>query len=459
MPVQTELSRVIEQVSREKGIPRDVVVDAVEQAVLSAARRNFAPSVRLEAKYNPEIGEVELFRALTVVDRVKDDEAEISLEEVRTKHDPEAQLGDEILEKLDQRHSRIAAQAARQNLVQRLREAERTLIYNEFKNRKGELTQLGTVQKVEKRDIIVNLGRTEAILPEKEQIPRERYRQGEHIRAYILDVELSGSRGPRIVLSRTHPGFLIKLFEHEVPEIFGGIVQIKGAAREPGVRAKIAVTSKDPDVDPVGACVGPRGTRVQAVVQELRGEKIDIVPWNPDPAEFVCRALAPAKVSRIIIDEDERKMEVIVPDDQLSLAIGRRGQNVRLASRLTGFDLTVKSGSEVAKEQQDARIALSQIPGVDEALADQLYEVGVKTPDELADAEVDTLTEIEGLSRARSASLIEAARRFVAGRPSRTAESESEEAVSQPAADNERTGSPLASEQIRENLSGEAPES
>lgn len=409
----TELSRVIEQVSREKGIDRDQVIEAVEQAVLSAARRILPPSFRLEAKYNPEIGEVELFRTLTVVERVKDAEAEISLQEARQKYDEEAQLGDEILEKLDQQHSRIAAQAARQNLQQRLRDAERALIFNEFKTRKGEITQWGTVQRFERRDIIVNLGRTEAVLPEKEQIPRERYRQGDRIRAYILDVEMSASRGPRIVLSRTHPGFLIKLFEHEVPEIHQGIVEVRGAAREPGVRAKIAVTSKDPDVDPVGACVGPRGTRVQAVVQELRGEKIDIVHWSSDTAEFVCRALAPAKVSRIIIDDEERKMEIIVPDDQLSLAIGRRGQNVRLASRLTGFDLTVKSESEVAKEQQDARASLMQLPEITESLADQLYEGGIRSLKELAAANAEDVAEAAELSASKAANLIEAARRFL----------------------------------------------
>ncbi|GIW45719.1 MAG: transcription termination/antitermination protein NusA [Candidatus Binatia bacterium] len=413
MPVQTELSRIIEQVSREKGIDRAEVIEAVEQALLSAARRELKGSLRLEAKYNPEIGDVELFRALTVVKEVKDPDTEISLEEARARYDAEAQLGDEILEKLDQQLTRIAAQAARQNLQQRLREAERAIIYNEFKNRKGEITQLGTVQRVDRRDIIVNLGRTEAILPEKEQIPRERYRQGDRIRAYILDVEMSQGRGPRIVLSRTHPGFLIKLFEHEVPEIAEGIIEVKGAAREPGVRAKIAVVSKDPDVDPVGACVGPRGARVQAVTQELRGEKIDIVTWSPDPAEFVCQALSPAKVSRIIIDDDERKMEIIVPDDQLSLAIGRRGQNVRLASRLTGFDLTVKSESEVAKEQHDAQVALMQLPGVDESLADRLFEAGIKSVEDLAQADVQDLADETELDIARIRNLVDAARRFL----------------------------------------------
>jgi N utilization substance protein A len=246
--------------------------------------------MRIEAQFNPEIGEVELFKILTVVLEVTNAELEISLEDARKNLDPEAQVGDELLEKLAQSYGRIAAQAAKQNLIQRLRDAERDIIYNEFKDRKGELTHSGIVQRFEKKNIIVNLGRTDAILPEKEQIPRERYRQGDRIRAFIVDVEMGG-KGPQIVLSRTHPGFLIKLFEQEVPEIYEGIVEVKGAAREPGGRAKIAVVSHDSDVDPVGACVGSEGTRVQSVVQELRGEKIDIVHWTPDPGEFVVRAM------------------------------------------------------------------------------------------------------------------------------------------------------------------------
>ena len=270
---------------------------------------------------------------------MQDAENEVTLAEARRSIDPEAEVGDELLAKLPpEKFGRIAAQAAKQNIIQRVRDAERDSIFKEFKTRKGELAT-GTVQRFEKKNIIVNLGRADAILPEKEQIPRERYRQGDRIRAYIVDVELS-SRGPQIILSRTHPGLLIELFRQEVPEIYEGIVEVKGAAREPGGRAKFAVTSHDRDVDPVGACVGMRGTRVQAVVQELRNEKIDIVEWTADPAEYVCRALAPAKVSRIILDEDEHAMEVIVPDDQLSLAIGKKGQNVRLASRLTAGSST-----------------------------------------------------------------------------------------------------------------------
>ena len=426
--MQPELSRVIEQVSKEKGIDRAIVVSAIENAMLSAAKKIVGPTIHLEAKFNPEVGEVELFKILTVVEEVTDPETQITPEDARANLDPDAEIGDELLEKLDQSYGRIAAQAAKQSLIQRLRDAERDIIYNEFKDRKGELTHSGIVQRFEKKNIIVNLGRTDAILPEKEQIPRERYRQGDRIRAYILEVEMT-SKGPQIVLSRTHPGFLMKLFEQEVPEVYEGIVEIKGAAREPGGRAKIAVVSNDPDVDPVGACVGMKGTRVQAVVQELRGEKIDIVHWTPDPAEFVCRALAPAKVAKIIMDEDERSMEVIVPDDQLSLAIGRKGQNVRLASRLSGFKLDVRSESEADEEARQARASLTSVPGIGDVAAELLYQNGFKSAEEVAQADEQTLAEIEGLGPEKVASILKAARAYV-----ETKQREAEEAAAVAAA-------------------------
>ena len=352
--MQQDLNRVIEQVSKEKGIDKAILISALENAMVSAAKKKFGHLRKIEAQFNPEIGEVELFEAKTVVQDIQDEATEITLQDAKDNLDPDAEIGDELLCKLDSSlFGRIAAQAAKQNIVQRLRDAEREIIYNEFKGREGQLVN-GIVQRFEKRNIIVNLGRTDAILPEKEQVPRERYRQGDRIRAYIVSVEIT-SRGPQIVLSRTHPGMLIQLFAQEVPEIYEGIVEVKGAAREPGGRAKIAVVSHDPDVDPVGACVGMKGTRVQAVVQELRGEKIDIVHWLPDQAEFVCRALAPAKVSKILIDDEDHTMEVIVPDDQLSLAIGKKGQNVRLASRLTAWRIDVRSEAEAEEETRRAR--------------------------------------------------------------------------------------------------------
>jgi transcription termination/antitermination protein NusA len=410
--MQQELARVIEQVSKEKGIDRSIVVQAVENAMLSAAKKVIGGDMRIEAQYNPEIGEVELFKILTVVEQVTNTELEIALADARQNLDPEAQLGDELLEKLAQSYGRIAAQAAKQNLIQRLRDAERDIIYNEFKDRKGELTHSGIVQRFEKKNIIVNLGRTDAILPEKEQIPRERYRQGDRIRAFILDVEMGG-KGPQIVLSRTHPGFLIKLFEQEVPEIYESIVEVKGAAREPGGRAKIAVVSHDQDVDPVGACVGMKGTRVQSVVQELRGEKIDIVHWTPDPAEFVVRAMAPSRVAKIVMDEDAHSMEVVVPDDQLSLAIGKKGQNVRLASRLTGWNLEVRSESEAEDESRRARLSLSAIPGVGDVTAELLFQHGFKSAEEVAQADEAALAEVDGIPEEKIPAVLAAARSHV----------------------------------------------
>jgi N utilization substance protein A len=412
--MQPDLNRVIEQVSKEKGMDRSVIIEALESAMLSAARRTFSQK-RIEAKFNPDLGEVELFEIKTVVDTVTNPETEVDLATARSTLDPEAQVGDELLSKLPATaFGRIAAQVAKQSVIQKVREAERELIYNEFKNRKGELFS-GIVQRVEKRNIIVNLGRTDAVLPEKEQIPWERYRQGDRIRAYILDVEMS-HKGPQIILSRTHPGFLIKLFEQEAPEVYEGIIEIKSAAREPGSRAKIAVHSTDPDVDPVGACVGVKGTRVQAVVQELRGERVDIVPWTPDPAEYVCRALLPAKVSKIILDEEEHAMEVIVPDDQLSLAIGKKGQNVRLASRLTGWRLDVRSESEVELEHSRTLESLMAVSGIGDVTAELLYQNGFKSAEEVAEADLDALLEVEGLGQEKAAAVLQAAREYIAAK-------------------------------------------
>ena len=406
--MQSDLNRVIEQVSKEKGMDRSVIVEALESAMLSAAKRTFGQK-RIEAKFNPDIGEVELFEIKTVVETVANPETEIDLTSARKTIDPEAEIDDELLSKLPAAaFGRIAAQVAKQSVIQKVREAERELIYNEFKNRKGELFS-GIVQRVEKKNLIVNLGRTDAILPEKEQIPWERYRQGDRIRAYILDVEMT-HKGPQIILSRTHPGFLIKLFEQEAPEVYEGIVEIKAAAREPGSRAKIAVHSTDPDVDPVGACVGMKGTRVQAVVQELRGERVDIVPWTPDTAEYVCRALQPAKVSKIIMDEDEHAMEVIVPDDQLSLAIGKKGQNVRLASRLTGWKLDVRSEAEVEVEHVRSLAQLTAVSGISNMTAELLYQNGFKSLTDIAAADLDALLDVEGIGPDKAAAILQAVR-------------------------------------------------
>ncbi len=441
--MRQDLNRVIEQVSKEKGIDKTILIDALENAMVSAARKTFGHQRKIEAKFNPELGEVEIFEAKLVVEEVNDPNVEIALGEARENLDPEAEIGDELLSKLDSSSfGRIAAQAAKQNIVQRVRDAEREIIYNEFKGREGQLVN-GIVQRFEKRNIIVNLGRTDAILPEKEQVPRERYRQSDRIRAYIVSVEMTG-RGPQIVLSRTHPGMLVKLFEQEVPEIYEGIVEVKGATREPGGRAKIAVISNDSDVDPVGACVGMKGTRVQAVVQELRGEKIDIVHWTADQTDYVCRALAPAKVSKIIIDDEGHDMEVIVPDDQLSLAIGRKGQNVRLASRLTGWRIDVRGESEADEEARRARSSLGAIPGVNDMVAELLYQDGFKSAEELAEAELEAILAIEGIGPEKAEAIYGSSREHVAEKRRKEEEEKRRKEEEEKAASQAGTESPEA---------------
>ena len=380
-----ELGRVIEQVSQEKGLDRALVVEAVEDAMKSAARKTYGATLNLEAKFDPESGAVDVYRIQTVVAEILDPINEVSVEQARADMDPEAEIGDEILLEVDTApFGRIAAQAAKQNIVQKVRDYERAMIYDEFKELKDTI-QSGVVMRFERRNIIVQIRpNVDAVLPEREQIPRERYRQGDRLRALITDVSET-ARGPQIILSRTSPELVRKLFGQEVPEVYEGIVEIKKVVREPGGRAKIAVVSNDSDVDPVGACVGMRGSRVQAVVQELRGERIDIVPWTPDETDFVCRALSPAKVSRIVIDEDAHAMEVIVPEDQLSLAIGRKGQNVRLAGKISGWKLDVHSEAEYEKRQRESRRSLQRIEGLGDVFAELLLADGYKSAAELSE--------------------------------------------------------------------------
>jgi N utilization substance protein A len=338
------LKREIEQIARDKGIDRKVIVAALEEAMRQAARKKYGAEREIEARFNEETGEIELFEFRIVVQEVTDGEAHLELEKARHL-DPDVEVGDEIGVKLDtEGFGRILAQTAKQVIIQRVRDAEREIVYEEYKDRKSEIVN-GIVRRFEKGSIVVDLGRAEAVLPPKEQVPRESYRPGDRIRAFVLDVTRA-TKGPQIILSRGCMEMLTKLFAQEVPEMYEGIVRIESSAREPGVRSKVAVVSRDSDVDPVGACVGMKGSRVQAVVQELRGERIDIVPWSPDPARYVCSALSPAQVSKVIIDEAERSMDVIVPDDQLSLAIGRKGQNVRLAVQLTGWRHHLAGGPE-----------------------------------------------------------------------------------------------------------------
>lgn len=340
----SELEKIIEEIRKEKGIDKDTLIHALETALVKAAKNKYGLGLEIEAQYNEELGEIELFQFKSVVDKVRNRATEIVLRDA-LENDPEAQIGDEIGVKMDtSQFGRIAAQTARQVITQNIRDAERENVYNEYKDKKGELVT-GYFQRVEKGDVIVILGKYEAVLPHEEQIPGEKFSMRDRVKGYLLDVK-KHAKGPQIVISRTHPGFLLKLFELEVPEITEGIVKIHNAAREPGIRAKISVESFDSRVDPVGACVGNRGARVQNIVGELHGERIDIIPWTSDPVEFVRMALAPAEVSEIIVDEESNAMEIIVDESQFSLAIGRKGQNVRLASKLTGWKIDIRNRAD-----------------------------------------------------------------------------------------------------------------
>lgn len=406
-----DVKRVIEEVSRNKGIDREILIQALEEALRSAARKKFGSKIDIEVQYSEESGEIEVFQFKDVMEEITEPDLQIGFEEARVL-DPNCEIGDSIGTKMDtSTFGRIAAQSAKQVIIQKMKDAERDAVYSSFISRKGEIIN-GIVQRVDRGDIIVNLGQTEGVLPTRDQIPKETYRRGDRLRAYILDV-LHDTRGPQIVLSRTHADFLINLFKTEVPEISEGIVKIMGASREPGSRAKISVASNDSDIDPVGACVGMKGSRVQAVVQELRGEKIDIISWHVDAAKFVCSALAPADISRVIIDEANRSMEVIVPDDSLSVAIGKRGQNVRLASRLTGWHLDVTSESRYSQAMKDGYDSLIALPGIGVSSADALYEKGFFSVEELSQSTVEDLIQIRGIAEDKAKKLIETAKETV----------------------------------------------
>jgi N utilization substance protein A len=410
MSSKFDLNAILSQMGRDKGIDKQVLIEAVESAMLSAARKHYGHNLNLEAKFNPETGEIEVVQFKVVVEVVDDSDTQVSLDEAR-RGDPEAMVGEELGRKLDTEVlGRIAAQTAKQVIMQKVRDAERGVIYEEYKDSKGELMN-GIVLRVERGNIIVNLGRTEAILPKREQIQREKYRPGDRLRGMVLDVDRS-ARGPQIVLTRSHPDFLRKLFELEVPEIAEKVIELKAVAREPGERAKIAVFSNDSTIDPVGACVGIKGSRVQAVVQELRGERVDIITWTPDEPSFVARALSPAEVSRVVVDEEQHSMEVIVPDEQLSLAIGRRGTNVKLASKLSGWRIDVRSVSVAEEEAKRARAALGAIPGMDFMHAELLFQHGYRTVREVAEAAVEDLAEVEGLSAEQASTISQKAKEF-----------------------------------------------
>mgnify|MGYP003960330209 CR=1 FL=1 len=412
MTVVTDIERVIEQVSRDKGIDRKVLISALEEALKSAARKKFGTNVDIEVNYNEELGEIEIFQFKEVVEEIEEPEIEISIEAGR-QLDPDCEIGDSIGSKMDATtFGRIAAQSAKQVIIQKMKDAERDAVFSNFAERKGEIIN-GIVQRTERGNTVVNLGQTEGLLSAREHIPGESYRRGDRIRAYITDI-LHDTRGPQVILSRTHPNFLINLFKTEVPEISEGIVTVMGASRESGIRAKIAVSSNDSDIDPVGACVGMRGSRVQNVVQELRGEKIDIVLWHVDSAKFVCNALAPAEISKVVIDEDNRSMEVLVADEFLSLAIGKRGQNVRLASKLVKWHLDVISEEQYNAAMKKGLDTLTELPGMEKNIADRLSELGFFSAKELAKADVQDLLQIEEVDEDSANILIESAKKYMA---------------------------------------------
>jgi transcription termination/antitermination protein NusA len=413
----SNLNFIIDQVGKDKGIDRKVIIEALEQAVLTASRKKYGHQGEIEVHYNEEAGEVELFQFKQVVEEVTNSSSEISLEEAKDL-DSEAQVGDSLGVKLNTDFGRIGAQTAKQVIIQRVRDAERENIYNEFKDRKGDLVS-GSVQRMEKGNVYINIARAEAVLLGKEQIPGEVYRQGERLRVYILDVQRN-AKGPQISLSRTHPGFVTKLFELEVPEISEGVIKVISAAREPGERAKISVYSTNRDVDPVGSCVGMKGSRVQSVVQELRGERIDIIPWSQDQAKYVCSALAPAKISRVYIDEENRHMEVVVPDDQLSLAIGKKGQNVRLASKLTGWKIDIKSESRMEKISSEIIEGFRNLPNVGEVASRLLYNEGFRSLKEISEIDPEELARVLGIEKEKAVEVVESALQMM--RPKETPE-------------------------------------
>jgi N utilization substance protein A len=406
----SNLNYVIDQVGKDKGIDRKVIIEALEQAVLTASRKKYGHQGEIEVHYNEEAGEIELFQFKQVVEEVVNPSTEISIDEAKVL-DGEVQIGDSLGVKLDTDFGRIGAQTAKQVIIQKVRDAERENVYNEFKARKGDLVS-GTVQRMEKGSLYINIGRAEAVLLSKEQIPGEVYRQGERIRAYILDVQ-KNSKGPQIFLSRTHPGFLIKLFEMEVPEVSEGVIKIISAAREPGERAKISVYSSNRDVDPVGACVGMKGSRVQNVVQELRGERIDIIPWSQDQAKYICNALAPAKISKVYIDEENRHMEMVVADDQLSLAIGKKGQNVRLASKLTGWKIDIKSESRMEKISNEILEGFKGLPYIGDVQSRILYNEGFRTIKEVTEIEPEELAKVLEIEKVKAQEIVESANQMV----------------------------------------------
>lgn len=397
-----ELKKAIDQISKDKGLDRDMLIDTLEEAVRTSVARKFGDEMDAEVSYNDETGEIDVYQFKIVVTKVENPNSEISLEDARA-HDPSVQLDDEMgfrvkIEDL----GRIAAQSAKQVIIQRMRDAEQEIIYEEYKDRRGEIVS-GIIQRRDKAGWIINLGRTEALLPKEEQIPREHYKRGDRVQAILIDVRKEG-RGPQVIVSRAHRDYMAALFRREVPEVDDGTVQIMGVSRDPGSRAKAAVMSRDRDVDPVGACVGIRGSRIQNIVQEMRGERIDIVVWSPDIATYARNALSPAVISRIVVDEEENLLEVIVPDDQLTNAIGRKGQNVKLAAKLLGWKIDIYTETRYNEANAIGR-GLEQIASVAEISIEQFIAAGFQSIERLREADDEELSSALGLASGKIADL------------------------------------------------------
>lgn len=413
-----EILEALTQITKSKNIDMEFVIETLQQSLLSAAKKKFGDSDNIEVEVDTKTGEIEMYALKKVVEQVSDPNQEISLPQAQ-EIDPQVKLDEKVKVPINfDEFGRNAILTAKQIMIQRVREAERDKIYEEYKDKIG-IVVTGSVQQVNKGNIIVNLGKAEALLPPKEQIQKERYRQGDRIRAYILNVEKS-SRGPQIILSRTHPDLLKRLFELEVPEIFERIIEIKAIVREPGERAKIAVSSIDDRVDPVGACVGIKGARVQSIVRELNNERIDIILWHPDPQTFVTRALSPAKIAKIDIIPGKEEMNVVVEDDMLSLAIGRGGQNARLAAKLTGWKINILSVTEYKEERklgEEPKMKISLLSGIGKKLEEKLAKAKIETIQDLAKTDVKTLSKIEGIGEKKAESLIEKAQEYMTTKP------------------------------------------
>jgi len=415
--MQGELKKVIENLSKEKGLSKEIVVEALVEGIKTAAKRRFGNKARIEVKYDEERSGLEIYKLKEVVEKVKDQEAEISIEEAK-KISSNVKVGDIIGEKIElQDLGRIAAQIVKQLFSQKLRLAEKQLIYDEYKHKLGEIVS-GYVHRFDKRGVVFSLGRAEALLPEEEQVPGEKYIRGHRLKALVIEVYRQ--QEPQIIISRSHPAFVKKLFEKEVPEIQEGIVKIVAIAREPGSRTKIAVTSTNPDIDPVGACIGVRGSRISVILEELNiartdrkeaREKIDVILWDSDPAKFVYNALAPAECSKVIVDEENKTLEVIVPDDQLSLAIGKKGENVRLASKLVGWRIDILSETQYLRRQEPEFLKLLKVTGLSDETAGYLYEADIKDLKTFIETPLEKIAELTKLSREEVEKIIEKAKK------------------------------------------------